>query len=123
MPKGFRVFLDLILFAIALAALSGVPGLCLGRTGVAGERVAVAGMTAAAAAGLAGALAGLCANGAEGSFFPWPAAGGGQVGLDPLSAFFLVPVFLMGALGPVYGLGYWPQRRDRKSTRLNSSHT
>jgi hydrogenase-4 component B len=111
MPKGFRVFLDLILFAIALAALSGVPGLCLGRTGVAGERVAVAGMTAAAAAGLAGALAGLCANGAEGSFFPWPAAGGGQVGLDPLSAFFLVPVFLMGALGPVYGLGYWPQRR------------
>jgi len=30
--------------------------------------------------------------------------------LDALGAFFLVPVFLMGALGSVYGSGYWRQR-------------
>jgi hydrogenase-4 component B len=34
-----------------------------------------------------------------------------MVGLDALSAFFLIPVFLMGGLGAIYGLGYWPQRR------------
>ena len=104
------MFLDLILLALALAALSGVPGLCLARSSAWGERSAAAVMALAAAAGLVGATAGLCGGGAQASFFPWPAAGDAVVGLDPLSAFFLVPVFLMGGLGPIYGLGYWPQR-------------
>ena len=29
--------------------------------------------------------------------------------VDPLSAFFLAPIFLMGGLGAIYGLGYWRQ--------------
>ena len=112
------MFLDLILLAVALSALSGVPGLCLARSSVWGERIAAGLMGVAAMAGLTGCAAGLLGGTPRFSFFPWPAAGNGLVGLDPLSAFFLVPVFLMGGLGPVYGLGYWPQRRHQRKGRM-----
>ncbi len=112
------MFLDLTIFAIALAAVSGLPGLVLARSSVWGERIAAACMACAALAGLTGAVAGLCGKGdVPTCFFPWPAVGDAVVGLDPLSAFFLVPVFLMGGLGPVYGLGYWPQRRHTANGR------
>jgi hydrogenase-4 component B len=111
------VFLGLIFFAILLASVSGLPGIFLARSSVWGERIAAALMATAALAGLAGAAGGLCGNGGPTSFFPWPATGNGLVGLDPLSAFFLVPVFVMGGFGPVYGLGYWPQRRHRDNGR------
>ncbi len=105
------MFLDLILFAMAVAAASGLPGLVLARSSVWGERLAAALMVGAALAGLIGAAGGWCGGGVPARWFPWPAAGDAVVGLDALSAFFLVPVFLMGGLGPIYGLGYWPQRR------------
>lgn len=104
------MFLALTILALVLAALSGVPGLAFPRTSVRGERIAAALMVCAAVAGLAGAAGGLGGSVAT-SVFPWPAVGNGLVGLDALSAFFLVPVFLVGGLGPVYGLGYWSQRR------------
>ncbi|MHC1701935.1 MAG: proton-conducting transporter membrane subunit [Humidesulfovibrio sp.] len=115
--------LNLILIAIALAAGSGLPGLALPRASLAGQRIAAGLMCLAALAGLAGALAvltglaGLAAGGLQAAAFPWPAMGNGFVGLDALSAFFLVPVFLMGALGSLYGLGYWPQDRHRRNAR------
>ena len=111
------MFLDLILFAIVLAAVSGLPGLFLARSSVWGERIAAAFMGIAALAGLTGAVGGMCGNGVPTRFLPWPSIGNGLVGLDPLSAFFLVPVFVMGGLGPIYGLGYWPQRRHRDNGR------
>lgn len=115
--KGYCVFLDLILFALALAAFSGVPGLGVSRFSVWGERLAAGLMVLAAVAGAAGASAGFCGGEVRLSFFPWPAVGHGAVGLDSLSAFFLLPVFLMGGLGPIYGLCYWPQRRHPANGR------
>ena len=102
--------LDLVCLALLLAAASGLPGLGLRRRLAGGERSATLLMGIAALAGLAGAAGGL--GGAAGAtrLFPWPAADHGLVGLDSLGAFFLVPVFLIGGLGPLYGLGYWPQR-------------
>jgi len=101
--------LDLILFAIVLAATSGLPGLCLSRSSIWGERVAAAMMSAAAITALAGVAVGLGGDQHEVSVFPWPAVGNSVVGIDALSAFFLAPVFLIGGLGSIYGLGYWPQ--------------
>jgi formate hydrogenlyase subunit 3/multisubunit Na+/H+ antiporter MnhD subunit len=112
------VFLDLIILAIALAAVSGLPGAFLPRASKAGERIAAALMACAALSGLAGAVPRLCGGApAAPVFVPWPATGNGLVGLDALSAFFLVPVVLMGALGPIYGLGYWPQVKRQRSGR------
>ena len=106
------MFLDFVLLAMALAALSGLPGLFLPRRSSGGERLAAALMGAAALLGLAGA-AGAALGGDQPAerLFPWFAAGCPEVALDPLGAFFLVPIFIMGGLGPLYGLGYWPQRQ------------
>jgi hydrogenase-4 component B len=43
--------------------------------------------------------------------------GDGLVGLDALSAFFLVPIFLVGGLAAIYGLGYWPQSKKPRTGR------
>ena len=51
---------------------------------------------------------------AVGWFLP---AGRFAVGLDPLSAVFLVPIFLVPALGSVYGLEYWPQAQHPENGR------
>ena len=41
---------------------------------------------------------------------PWAIPGAEfNVAMDGLSAFFLVPIFLVSLLGNVYGLGYWKQ--------------
>jgi len=111
------VILDLILVAIALSAVSGLPGFLLARSSVWGGRTAVTLMSCASLAGLSAAAAGLHAGPTTALPFPWPAVGNAVIGLDPLSAFFLVPVFLMGGLGPVYGLGYWPQGRHPRNSR------
>jgi len=112
--------LNLILIAIALAAGSGLPALALPRASLAGQRLAAGIMCLASALGLGGAascLIGAVPEAVPLALFPWPAMGGGFVALDPLSAFFLVPVLLMGALGPLYGLGYWPQDRHKRNAR------
>ncbi len=103
---------SLILAAIVVAALSGVAGVVVRRGSAWGPRVAATAMVVAALVGLTGAALALLAPVAGPDLhLPWPAAGGMVVGIDALSAFFLVPVFLMGGLGAVYGLGAWPARR------------
>jgi hydrogenase-4 component B len=108
---GPAVALRLVLIALVVAAVSGVPGLLLGKRSSRGQWIAAFLMGGASLLGLAGAFSGLRDDASAASFFPWPAMGDSLVGLDPLSAFFLVPIFLVGGLGSIYGLGYWPQRR------------
>lgn len=74
-------------------------------------------MCVCAVVGLTGAVMGLSATPGSERLFPWPAAGYPFIGIDALSAFFLFPIFLMGALGSVYGLGYWPQRQNMRNAR------
>jgi len=116
--------LTLVLIAIALAAGSGLPALALPRASLVGQRTAAGAMCLAAILGLSGALASLTGAETDGvplAFLPWPdrlrVLGDGCVALDALSAFFLVPVLLMGALGSLYGLGYWPQDRHSRNAR------
>ncbi len=101
--------LTLVLIATALSAASGWPGLCLSRHSPWGQRIAAVLMVAAAALGLAGAVLALQADVPPSLTVTWPLAGRVTVTADALSAFFLVPIFLMGGLGAVYGLAYWRQ--------------
>src|SRR5262249_54451110 len=39
------------------------------------------------------------------------------IGVDGISAMFLLQVFLIGALGSVYGLGYWKQKDHPQNAR------
>jgi len=100
----------LVLAGVAALAVSGVPGLFLGRTGAAGQWVSVGLAGLGGAAGLAG-VGVYWAGGPGGEIdLPWSVPGGAlRVGVDGLSALFLVPVFLIAVLGSAYGLGYWRQ--------------
>jgi len=107
----------LVLTAITIAAMSGIPGVLSRRDSAAGQIAASAFMILSAAAGLFGAAMQLTRPVTTGTVFPWPAMGNTVVGVDPLSAFFLVPVFILGGLGSVYGLGYWPAAHGSRNPR------
>jgi hydrogenase-4 component B len=108
-----------ILTAMVLAAASGVPGLWFARTSPWGQRLSLALMTLGALAGTAGAVDSLFLTRQLAFIFPWQAMGDSLTGLDPLSAFFLIPIFVTSGLATVYGAGYWPaQRHPRTSKKL-----
>ncbi|MFO7535072.1 MAG: proton-conducting transporter membrane subunit [Kiritimatiellia bacterium] len=109
--------LNLVILALCLTAASGVPGLFLSRSSGRGQRLAAGFMAGGALAGLAGSAIALSGAPVEPATLPWPALGNGLIGVDALSAFFLVPVFLMGALGSLYALGYWPHHRHPGNSR------
>jgi hydrogenase-4 component B len=106
-----------VLAAALLAAASGLPGLFMRRDSPWSQRIATALMALAGALGVWGALRGIFEPASISCELPWRAVGGSLLGLDPLSAFFLVPVFLVGALASIYGLGYWPQARNARTAR------
>jgi len=92
--------LALVVGAIALAGCSGLPGLFCPRPGRWGQKAATWLVVLAAVAGIGGAAVALAGE----TTATWHG-----IALDALSAWFLVPVFLLGALGSVYGESYWPQ--------------
>ena len=97
--------------SIAVAALSGVPGLFLRRESPVGERLALALLALGTLLGSAGAARALVfpSQGA-GLELRWPVPGGAfRIHVDALSAMFLLQIFVVSFLGAVYGLAYWKQ--------------
>ncbi|TNF22455.1 MAG: hydrogenase, partial [Deltaproteobacteria bacterium] len=85
-----------LLVAAALLASFSAPRLTAAVSALAGLTVLGAGVAV-----LVGAPTSALA-------LPWLPGGPAEaLRLDPLAAFFLVPIGLIGALGPIYGLGYW----------------
>lgn len=108
----------LVVAAIALAAVSGVPGLFVapGRRG--GELTAVVMLGLAGVLGL-GAGAFVLANGE----LLWLEATWAlpqarfALRIDALAGFFLVPIFGVSFLGALYGLEYWKEASHQESGR------
>ncbi|MFH2113451.1 MAG: proton-conducting transporter membrane subunit [Spirochaetota bacterium] len=107
--------LSFILIGMFFFAVSGFPGLFMSRLARASQQVSVILTSIGALVGISGAFFGLCGGFVFATPFPWPSVGNSFIGLDALSAFFLVPIFLIGGLGPIYGLGYWSQREKPRS--------
>jgi formate hydrogenlyase subunit 3/multisubunit Na+/H+ antiporter MnhD subunit len=110
---------SLVLASVLLTSLSGGAALVLRQRPQVAQRVATALLVTGAAMGIAGAL--LSLGGATPSFSAgWGTPGGSfSIRVDALSAFFLLPILGVPALGSIYGLGYWPQeRRGGSSVRL-----
>jgi hydrogenase-4 component B len=98
------------LAATALLLVSGLPGLFAGRASAAGERLAAVLVLAGSALGTTAAVAALAAPAPPALDLAWAVPGGAfSLAIDGISACFLLPLFLISALGAVYGLGYWPQ--------------
>ncbi|MEI6591889.1 MAG: proton-conducting transporter membrane subunit [Holophagaceae bacterium] len=103
----------LFLLAVGLAALSGVPGL-FGRDRE--GRTAAMLMTASAGLGTWAGVRVLLGAPAPALRLPTLALGSqGLLVLDPIAAWFLLPVLLLSACGAWYGVAYWhsPQGSPR----------
>jgi hydrogenase-4 component B len=108
-----------VLLGVALAAVSGVPGLLVGRHSMGGQWLSTALAVLASGFGLAGIAVFWFTGDSEPIVYAWPLFAGVpfSVGVDGLSAFFLLPVFLVSLLGNVYGLGYWRQTEHPENGR------
>lgn len=104
-----------ILVAIVLAALSGVPGV-LARKFVPGQILAAVMAAAASLLGLTGAVRTLLEHRTTAFSLAWTLPfGPADLAVDPLSALFLIPVFLVFGCGSLYALGYWPAAENRST--------
>jgi hydrogenase-4 component B len=104
--------------AIILAAVSGVPGLFMNRGSVLAQRIAAVFMGIGAFSGLTAAFSFLIIDiPVKLVIFPWLSMGQCYTGVDSLSAFFLVPILVMGFMGSIYGLGYWSSDKNASNSR------
>ncbi len=100
----------MVLAGIATIGFSGLPGWLFPTRSSAGQRITTVLLLLGSGLGLCGVAAALLAGGAPALHVPWVLPWGQfAVTIDPLSAVFLIPVFLIPALGSIYGLDYWKQ--------------
>jgi hydrogenase-4 component B len=112
--------IGLIFTAIAVLGLSGLPACLLPSRSVRGQQAATLLMLIGSITGLGGIVMSLCSEAAGSWCIPWALPWGQfMVTIDSLSLFFLAPVFVIPALGSIYGLGYWkPSEHPENSRRL-----
>jgi hydrogenase-4 component B len=99
--------LALELAAAAVLGLSGVPGCLRPHSRAAGPGAASALNALGSALGLAGVALHLRTGDAQTAVLGTLPIGRVAFGLDALAALFLVPIFLVSALGSLYGASYW----------------
>ncbi|MFH1709223.1 MAG: proton-conducting transporter membrane subunit [Planctomycetota bacterium] len=99
--------MHLILIGMAALVAAGLAALACGRNERLAARIGAAGPLAAAGC-LAAVAIGVLRTGRPVDFtFPWSMRwGAGTVTLDPLGAFFLLPIIILSALAAVYAIGY-----------------
>ncbi len=109
----------LIVAAAFLAAVSGVPLLIPSLlNAVRGQKVAVFLMLTAACSGLAGAILTLVSGTSEIFHSVWTFPFGPvEIGVDPLSAWFLLPIFLIPGCASLYARAYWPAEHNPHNVR------
>ena len=98
------MYLDLSLVAILLTALERSAGSRSRRRSAVGQGIATVLLIAGALAGRAGGAGRLATGTIETSTLAGPLPELSlHLRLDPLAAFFLVPVYVLGAAGTLYG--------------------
>jgi len=106
---------SLVLAAMLIAAFCGVPGLFL-RKGRAGQLLATLGAVAAALLGIPSAVSLLLCQHTTTFTIAWNLPFDTcEIALDPLSCFFVIPIFLVFLCGSIYANGYWPAASHRST--------
>ena len=108
----------LLMGAALTAAFSGAPLLLRTLNPALGQRIATLAMVAAALGGLVGAVMTLLRRQHVTYQLAWPLPfGPAECGIDPLTAFFALPILLVAACCSIYALGYWPARGNPRTVR------
>lgn len=105
-----------IFAAIALTLASGIPGLWIRKGRAGSQTIATILHLLGCAAGLVSVVLTFMGGGGE-MQFAWPAGGTMTLHVDALSAFFLLPLFLVMGAGSLYGEGYWPETANPMNGR------
>lgn len=118
---AFEVVSPLLLIVIAtlMAAVSGVPLLFPSLlNAINGQRMSIILMLSAACAGLTGAITALVSGYSRVMHSVWASPFGPvEIGIDPLSAWFLMPIFLIPGCAALYARGYWPAELNPRNVR------
>lgn len=108
----------LLLGAIAMLAGSGVPGIFFGGRSPIGPRITAVLASLGSCCGLLAIWPIFAGPPFEACRWPTPLPNVDFVlGCDSLSAFFLVPIFVVSLLGSIYGLEYWSAHEHPESGR------
>lgn len=108
----------LVLAAIAALGLSGLPACLLSSKSVAGQRTATLLMMIGSGLGLGGIIMALGEATPPSLHVAWCLPWGQfAVTIDAISCVFLGLVFVVPALGSIYGLGYWKQSENPDNGR------
>ena len=109
--------MQLTLAGLVVLMLSGGASVLAGRSAAWSARLGVFGAVAGCALGFFPAVGALAGGLSLSVRIPWPLPleRGLELGLDPLSAVFLVPMTLLGALCAVYGAAYLGKGAGRAS--------
>lgn len=109
----------LIMAATLLAALSGVPLLIFPLSGASrGQLLAIALLMGSSCLGLTGSVMMLLSGKTELLALSWTLPfGEARIGVDPLSAWFLIPIFLIPGCSVLYARAYWPADRHLRNIR------
>ena len=101
------------IIAALVLGCAGIPGLFLRKPGT-GQLVSAITSILAALVGVPAALMLLFSNTTTTFLLQWNLPFGPcELVIDPLSAFFLIPVFLVSAAGSLFAVGYWPAAEHR----------
>lgn len=98
----------LLLCAIVLAAVSGVPGLFVNPRSRLGPQITAVLAAIGGCLGIAGVIGAFSAPSFDVLSLPTPVPNARfALGCDALSAFFLAPIFVVFLFGSIYGMEYW----------------
>ncbi|MCI0343375.1 MAG: hypothetical protein L0216_19895 [Planctomycetales bacterium] len=112
--------MTLLLVALAILGASGVAALAAGRRPRLATALGAGGTALACGLGLFPAAAALAGGPPEHVRAAWDMPYGSlDLELDALSAFFLLPIFLLGGLAAVYGAGYLRPHAGRRNLGLS----
>ena len=110
--------IGLVLVAVLISGFSGAPALLFRRASRTGQCLSTVLLVAGGAAGLAGVLPALASTSSFTAFFDFGLPlGRFSLAVDAFGAIFLVPVFVVPALGAIYGLGYRDARKHPGDAR------
>lgn len=108
----------LLICAALTAAFSGAPLLLRFVNPAFGQKIATLAMVVAAVGGLVGAVMALLFQQQFTWQLAWPFPfGPAECGIDPLTAFFALPILLVAACCSIYALDYWPARENPRTIR------
>lgn len=120
MFSALRSAFDPALVALVAALVigcAGIPGLFIRKPGP-GQVVSAAATILASCAGVPAALLLLFSHTRTTYLLEWGLPFGPcELVIDPLSAFFLLPVFTVSAAGSLFAVGYWPAAGHRATER------